>query len=130
MPVASGTGHRWSFAAATTGVARSTLLGPPGVCMASDNQEFRHESLEDRQSIAKYLNALSEAFANGNLTFGHNGQAIELEPRGLLKFDVKASRKRGAVKVSLRLAWQEDEEDRDPSIGSLVIKTSSEGGAA
>ncbi len=96
--------------------------------MASDQNEFRHESLEDRQSIAKYLNALSEAFANGNLTFGHNGQAIELEPRGLLKFDVKASRKRGAVKVTLRLNWQEDEEDRDPSVGSLVIKTN-EGGA-
>ncbi|MCA9637709.1 MAG: amphi-Trp domain-containing protein, partial [Myxococcales bacterium] len=95
--------------------------------MASDADEFRHESLEDRHSIAKYLTALAEAFANGNLTFGHNGQAIDLEPRGLLKFDVKATRKRGAVKVSLRLNWQEDEEDRDPSVGSLVISSSGEG---
>ena len=94
--------------------------------MASDNDEFRHESLEDRLSIAKYLTALSEAFSNGNLTFGHNGQRIGLEPRGLLKFDVKASRKRGSVRVSLKLHWQEDEEERDPSVGSLVIRSESD----
>ncbi|MBK8261308.1 MAG: amphi-Trp domain-containing protein [Nannocystis sp.] len=91
--------------------------------MANDHDEFRHESLEDRHSIAKYLTALAEAFANGNLTFRHDGQRISLEPAGLLKFDVKAARKRGAVKVSLRLHWQEEEEERDPSVGSLVIKT-------
>lgn len=96
--------------------------------MASDNDEFRHESLEDRLSIAKYLTALSEAFSNGNLTFGHNGQRIGLEPRGLLKFDVKASRKRGSVRVSLKLHWQEDEEERDPSVGSLVIRSDGDRG--
>jgi hypothetical protein len=48
--------------------------------MANDHDEFRHESLEDRHSIAKYLTALAEAFANGNLTFRHDGQRISLEP--------------------------------------------------
>ncbi|MEZ4450113.1 MAG: amphi-Trp domain-containing protein [Nannocystaceae bacterium] len=91
--------------------------------MSSDNDEFRHESLEDRHSIAKYLTALAEAFSNGNLTVGHHGQRIALEPRGLLKFDVKASRKRGSVRVSLKLHWQEDEEERDPSVGTLVIRS-------
>ena len=91
--------------------------------MSSESHEFRHESLEDRHSIAKYLTALAEAFASGNLTFRHDGERIDLEPRGLLKFDIKAARKRGAVKVSLRLHWQEEEADRDPAVGALVIKS-------
>ncbi len=60
--------------------------------MQAKRNEFKHESVQDRESIAKYLNALCEGIQKGQLTFKNGDQEIELEPRGLINLEVKIKR--------------------------------------
>lgn len=94
--------------------------------MSNNPEEFKHESLQDRQSIVKYLNALSEGFENGQLVFANKDKQIIFEPRGLLKLDVKAKRKNEKVKLSLKFSWKEDSEVNNMGNGPLIIEPKSE----
>lgn len=94
--------------------------------MSNNPEEFKHESLQDRQSIVKYLNALSEGFENGQLVFANKEKQIIFEPRGLLKLDVKAKRKNDKVKLSLKFSWKEDSAVNNMENGPLIIEPKSE----
>ena len=75
--------------------------------MADD--EFKHDSVQDRESIARYLRALLDGFEKGHISLGAEGQTLELTPQGLLEFEVRAKRKGGRSKVALKFTWREDE---------------------
>ncbi|HEO66222.1 MAG TPA: amphi-Trp domain-containing protein [Spirochaetes bacterium] len=84
-------------------------------------EEFKHESLQDKESIVEYFNALSEGFSKGRLAFANKEKQIIFEPKGLLKLDVKAKRKNDKVKFSLKVSWKEEAIDKKKDTGSLVI---------
>ncbi len=90
--------------------------------MASTDDEFRHESIQDTESIINYLQALLEGFQNGRILFGTRNKKLILEPRGLLSLGVKARRKNKEVKVSVKISWTEDKESREIGQGELEIK--------
>ena len=77
--------------------------------------EFQHESMQDPESVIHYLEALSEGFRAGRLLFCWGKNEMVLKPQSLLDFGVKARRKDGRVKVTLRIAWKEpgEEDDRE-----------------
>lgn len=77
--------------------------------MAQD-EEFKHESVQDAASVVRYLRALVDGFENGRLEFGADGRTIELRPQGLLDLEIRAKRKSGRVKVGLKFSWREDKE--------------------
>ncbi len=77
--------------------------------MASD-QEFKHESIQDCQTIVKYLQALSDGFENKKLNLSSDGRNIIVTPGGLLKMEVKARKKADRVKLTLKLSWTEPKE--------------------
>ena len=81
--------------------------------MADTENEFEHESLQDRATIARYLKAIEEGFANGSLSLHNKNGDIVLEPEGLIGLTVKASRKRGRMQLSLQASWK----TKDPSDG-------------
>ena len=87
--------------------------------MAS-NDEFKHDSVQDRTSIANYLRALLEGFEKGHLELGTAGQSFVLDPEGLLELEVRAKRKSGRCKLSLKVSWREGEEDNGSD--ELTIK--------
>jgi amphi-Trp domain-containing protein len=92
--------------------------------MTSQNNEFKHESLQDSQTIVKYINALAEGFSSGRLALGNNGNPIVLEPTGMLKLDLKAKRKDGRMKLSVKISWkEEDEEKKQIDSKPLVIES-------
>ncbi len=84
-------------------------------------EEFKHESLQDKESIVEYFTALSEGFSKGRLAFANKEKQIIFEPKGLLKLDVKAKRKNDKVKFSLKVSWKEEAIDKKKDTGSLVI---------
>lgn len=90
--------------------------------MSKADEEFKHESLQDCESIVKYLNALSEGFHNGSLLFGAKQKQMVLEPHGLLNLEVKAKQKDRKVKFSIKLGWSERKDVKDQSADPLVIK--------
>jgi len=79
--------------------------------MAPPKNEFKHESLQDSESIVKYLQAIGEGFTNGHLRLANGDSPIVLEPSGMLKFDVRAKRKDGRMKLVLKITWSEEEEE-------------------
>ena len=74
--------------------------------MASEDREFAHESLQDRETIVKYLGAIAEGLDKGRLLLATNGEQFALETPALLRFDVQAKQKRERSQLTLRLSWK------------------------
>ncbi len=75
----------------------------------SDSGEFKHESVQDRESIVKYLDALSAGFAEGRLSFTLEDKEFVFEPEGLLDFEIKTRRKGDASRISIRISWKHNQ---------------------
>jgi amphi-Trp domain-containing protein len=74
--------------------------------------EFAHDSLQDTESIGKYLEALAQGFTSGTLEFSSGKKAIQLRPSGLLELSLKARRKDGEARLSIEVAWKEPKKRR------------------
>lgn len=70
------------------------------------------ESLQDRESICKYLQVLKQGFEQGEINFSDHEKSIILEPHGLIKLEIKSKIKDGEVKLSLRFRWEEKKDDK------------------
>ncbi|QPJ62469.1 MAG: amphi-Trp domain-containing protein [Candidatus Nitronauta litoralis] len=90
--------------------------------MASMDDEFRHESLQDTESIRNYLQALLDGFENGRILFGTRKKKLILEPNGLLNLAVKARRKNKEVRISVKINWKEEKDGKDAGKDLLEIK--------
>jgi len=90
--------------------------------MPTPINDFRHESLQDRESIVKYINALSEGFQSGKLILGNNGNRITLKPSGMIKLDLKARRKDGRIKLTVKINWKEKAETDKKQDKPLIIE--------
>lgn len=77
----------------------------------SGEDEFRHESVQDRRSIVKYLQALTAGLEAGRIELGTAEHMLELEPDGLLELEIHAKRKAGRVKFGIKLYWREDDDE-------------------
>ncbi|MHA7836138.1 MAG: amphi-Trp domain-containing protein [bacterium] len=88
--------------------------------MTRKSNHFRHESLQDSKAIVRYLNALAEGFEKGTLQFRDQEGEIVLEPSGMIRFEVAASRKSGRYGLNLKLSWKQQEEE-SPDSGPLLI---------
>jgi amphi-Trp domain-containing protein len=90
--------------------------------MTTDD-DFRYESVQDRQSIVKYLQAITAGIEQGQISFGTHDHSLTLEPNGMLELQVRAKRKGGRVKLGIKLYWREDQEE--PGADPLEIKVGS-----
>jgi amphi-Trp domain-containing protein len=84
------------------------------------DDDFRHESVQDRQSIVKYLQAITAGIEQGQLELGTSEHSLRLDPSGMLELQVRAKRKGGRVKLGIKLYWRED--DDEPGADTLEIK--------
>ncbi len=90
--------------------------------MASSGNEFAYQSLQDPESIVKYLEALGEGIKGGSLLFGTKKKKLILEPNGLMKLDVKARRKDRKVKLEIKISWSQEKENKEAASDILEIK--------
>jgi amphi-Trp domain-containing protein len=89
--------------------------------MAS-SEFFKHETLEDCQSITRYLSALGEGFQGGQLMISTEDKKMQLSPGGLIKLEVEARRKNEEIKLTLKFHWVERRnESEEPGPKPLVI---------
>ncbi|MGE0710776.1 MAG: amphi-Trp domain-containing protein [Planctomycetota bacterium] len=80
---------------------------------------FEHESLQDRESIVRYLEALTAGLREGSLKLSDEQSELELQPQGLLTLTVRASRKRNRSRLDLRVSWKDRGEGEE---GGLKIE--------
>lgn len=90
--------------------------------MASEDQEFTHESLQDRESIVKYLSALGEAFQQGKLMLSRNSEEFVLEAPPLVKFDLRAKQKSDSAQIILKISWKKQKKNKMLRVEPLVIE--------
>ncbi|TXS95780.1 amphi-Trp domain-containing protein [Parahaliea maris] len=76
--------------------------------MTQSRKSFRHESLQDADSIQEMLDAIARGLAKGKLSFSDDDGQVQLKPSGLLNFRVSATEEEGEHRLSLRISWQPD----------------------
>ena len=72
-----------------------------------DMDKFEHESIEDRQSIRKYLNTLVEGLEKRRIVFTDEKDNVLLIPSELIRFSIKSRKKSGKSKLTIKLAWND-----------------------
>jgi len=84
--------------------------------MRQSKNTFRHESLQDAQTIQDILKSLTKGIAKGRLSFSDEDGEIVMKPEGLLNLKVTASQDEGRHRVNIRITWQEEEkvEEKKP----------------
>lgn len=77
----------------------------------SQKGKFSYESIQDSEVLLTYLKALVQGFESGTMRFSVKDDEIELHPSGLIHFAVEAKAKRDRMKLVLKFAWREGEDD-------------------
>jgi len=75
----------------------------------TEEKKFEMESLQDRETVCNYLEALKEGFSQGVINLSSNEENMSVVPGGLIKFTIKARKKKGEVKLDLRFRWADME---------------------
>ncbi len=89
----------------------------------SIEKKFIFDSLQDSESIRQFLAALVEGFDTGKINLSTNGDEIELHPKGLLNFSVKAKRKSGTNKITIKIAWKDSDQGEDLTNKTINISS-------
>lgn len=89
--------------------------------MKEQQGDFRHESLQDRISIERYLEALNNGFTTGQLRFSNEDGEIVLKPQGLVNFEVRASRKQDRARLTIKFSWKDGDGEAGNGNGRLQI---------
>ena len=77
--------------------------------MSQGKKNFRHESLQDRDSIQVILKAITQGVAKGKLTLSDEEGEMVLNPEGLLQLKVTATQDTDRHRLNLRITWQAKE---------------------
>lgn len=85
------------------------------------DEKFVFDSLQDCSSIKEFLASLTEGFEKGKITLSTNGDAIELNPQGLLSFMVKAKKKGTSSKLSIKVSWKDCSDATKTSDSSIKV---------
>lgn len=80
--------------------------------MRQDKDSFRHESLQDKDTIRDILEALTKGLGKGKLTFTDDNGEIVLRPSGLLNLKVTAGREDSRNRVDIRITWQTEKKTK------------------
>ncbi|MGD9608372.1 MAG: amphi-Trp domain-containing protein [Desulfovibrionaceae bacterium] len=74
---------------------------------------FKFESVQDAESLRRYLEALTAGFASGDIRFSSRDGEVALHPRGMIGFLVEAKSSGGRMKLHLKFSWREGSADSE-----------------
>jgi amphi-Trp domain-containing protein len=80
--------------------------------MKRKKNSFRHESLQNRDSIQAILNALTEGIAKGRVSFSDADDNISMTPEGLMNLKLTVSQEDSRNRINLRITWED--QDKKP----------------
>jgi len=79
--------------------------------MRNDKKTFSHLSLQDAKSIKPILDAISKGLTKGEMVFKNEDDEIVLNPDGLLRLKISASKTDNRHKVNVKISWEVAEEE-------------------
>ena len=77
----------------------------------STEKKFSFDSLQDAEGIGTFLEALIEGMRKGHILLSSADDKVEMYPKNLLRFSLKARRKGINNKISLKIEWKDRQED-------------------
>lgn len=77
--------------------------------MRQEKKTFTHVSLQDAQSIQPLLKSLAKGMDKGEMVFANEEDEMTLNPEGLIRLKIVASKIDGRHQVNLKISWQVDE---------------------
>ncbi|MBU2646645.1 MAG: amphi-Trp domain-containing protein [bacterium] len=83
--------------------------------------EFKHESYQDCETIVDYLKSIIEGIENGSISLGTEKTRIDLVPQGLLKLKIEAKRKSNSSKLNLQVSWKDKIKAKSSTVENLKI---------
>lgn len=89
--------------------------------MAKKNQYFEHESLQDRDAVVDYLEALAAAIKKGEILLSDGDDKQLLQPSELTLMSLKASSTKKSQSLRIKLTWN-NKTDEEPDNEPLFIK--------
>lgn len=92
--------------------------------MSDSKRTFRHESLQEADTLADHLTEIAEALRAGTLHLSDDGGEMALALRGLVRFELTGYEQADQAGVTIALTWR-SEEDIPPS--TLEIGTVNDG---
>ena len=92
-----------------------------GGSAVDQEKEFQHESIEDTESIIRYLDTLADGFRRQRLEFRAEREQIILKPHGLIQLEIKAKNRNKKSKLSLKFTWKDPSGEKSYS-GSIPGK--------
>ena len=78
--------------------------------MKRRKNSFRHESLQNRDSIQAILKALTEGIAKGKVSLSDDDDSISMAPDGLLNLKLTVSQEDNRNRINLRITWDDRKE--------------------
>ena len=81
---------------------------------------FKFESVQDAETLGRYLEALTAGFAAGEIRFASREGEVILHPAGVVGFLVEAKSMGGRMKLHLKFSWREGAEE-DQGEDALTI---------
>ncbi len=67
--------------------------------------EFKHESFQDRDAVALYLESVAQGIRKGTVTFHYGDNEIDLSPAERVDLQVEAKRGDTKSKIKFKLSW-------------------------
>ena len=71
-----------------------------------DDSRFRHESLQDADTIKDLLKALTSGIGRGEVTLEDENGSLTMHPAGLLHLRITASIDDERNRLDIRIRWQ------------------------
>lgn len=84
-------------------------------------KEFEHDSLQDVASLVEYLKTVTRGFEDGAINVSGKDGEITLEPRGLIRFELRVSQRPDRNRLTLRFTWKPGRDDDTESKDELLI---------
>lgn len=81
---------------------------------------FKYESVQDADTLRRYLEAVTAGFAAGELRFASREGEVTLHPKGMLGFLVEARSMGGRMKLHLKFSWHEDDAPEEGDAGLTI----------
>ena len=90
--------------------------------MSSDGK-FEFDSVQDEKSIQAFLAALTEGFGKGRVVLRSEDEELTLAPAPLVSFAVKAKRKDGESKMTIKIAWKDSRSSISAGARALSVES-------
>jgi amphi-Trp domain-containing protein len=89
-------------------------------------KEFEHDSLQDTETLVAYLKEVTRGFEEGKLSVSGRDGEINLEPRGMIRFELRVSERADRCRLNMRFTWKPEPEEEVDRQDDLKISSGSD----